>query len=485
MGRIGIVGGTYSSQSVLADAQECFGWYPESIESQLGKSVLALYPTPGLKLFATLTGASVRGQLAINGRGFAVADGVLSEVFTNGTSAALGNVANDQLPVSMAASPTQLLVASAGHGYVYDLVSGAFAADPANLVNPAAVVYFDSYFVAVQSGTNKFQISTPLDATAWSGINVIPVQVFPDNLVSIFVDHREMWVFGQTKSTVYYDSGSSSIFDVNPNAGVIEQGLEAAASPSKMDNTVYWLGADERGAAIAYRANGYTPQRISNHAIEFAWSQYPTRKDAVGYTYQDQGHNFWVLYFPSGNATWVFDAATGLWHRRSFLNNGKMDAHLSQNHMYLFGKHLVGDRQSGKIYDMSINYYDDAGALIRRMRRAPHISVEQQWIFHNQLQIEAEMGLGLQAGQGSDPKLMLRWSDDGGKTWSNEYMASAGKVGQYKARAIWRRLGRSRDRVYEVSVTDPIPWRIVDAYLMASPGYEPQPRMAAEYSKRA
>src|SRR5262249_41933529 len=229
---------------------------------------------------------------------------------------------------------------------------------------------------------------------------------------------------------VYYDSGSSSIFDVNPNAGVIEQGLEAAASPSKLDNTVYWLGNDERGAAVAYRANGYTPQRISNHAIECAWSPYPTRKDAIGYSYQEQGHSFWVLQFPSGKGTWVFDAATQMWHERAYLKSGALEGHLGQNHVYAFGKHLVGDRQSGNIYEMSLALYDDAGKAIRRVRRAPHISVEQQWIFHNQLQVDVETGLGLQSGQGSDPKLMLRWSDDGGKTWSNEYMASAGKAGQ-------------------------------------------------------
>jgi len=485
MARFGFCGPTYSSQSLIADAQRCVNFYPEVIESQLGKSMVALYPTPGLKVFCTLAGPSVRGQAAINGRCFAVSGGVLSEVFGNGTSAAVGNLANDGLPVSMTASPTQLLVASAGHGYVYDLGSGVFTADPANLVNPAMVAYFDSYFVSIQGGTNKFQISTPLDATNWSGLNVIPIQVFPDNLVAMVVDHREMWVFGQTKSTVYYDSGSSSIFDVNPNAGVIEQGLEAAVSVCRCDNTIYWLGNDERGAAVAYRANGYTPQRISNHAIECAWSQYPTRKDAIGYSYQEQGHTFWVLQFPSGKATWVFDAATQMWHERAYLNNGALEAHLGQNHVYAFGKHLVGDRQSGNIYQISLSFYDDAGKAIRRMRRAPHISVEQQWIFHNQLQVDVEAGLGLQSGQGSDPKLMLRWSDDGGKTWSNEYMAGAGKAGQYKARAIWRRLGRGRDRVYEISASDPIPWRIVDAYLMASPGYDPQPRAAAEYAKRS
>src|SRR5258708_4421380 len=379
MARFGFCGPTYASQSLLADAQRCINWYPEVVESQVGKSAIVLYPTPGLKLFSALTGASVRGQLGINGRMFAVAGGVLSEVLSNGSSNALGNVANDGLPASMAASPNQILVASAGHGYVYYQSQAAFTADPTSLVNRSAAVYFDSYCVAIKGGTNKFQITTPLDATAWSGLNVTAIQVFPDNLVSLFVDHREMWVFGQTKSTVYYDSGSSSIFDLNPNAAVIEQGLEAAATPARLDNTVYWLGSDERGAAMAYRANGYTPQRISNHAIEYAWSQYPTRRDAIAYRYQDQGNSLYVISFPSGKATWGFDAAEQMWHERANFNNGAFEAHLGQNHVYAFGKHLVGDRQSGNIYEMSLAYFDDAGNTIRRRLRAAATSAEQQW----------------------------------------------------------------------------------------------------------
>ncbi len=81
------------------------------------------------------------------------------------------------------------------------------------------------------------------------------------------------------------------------------------------------------------------------------------------------------------------------------------------------------------------------------------------------LQLDMEVGLGLATGQGSDPQVMMRWSDDGGKTWSNEYMRSAGKQGEYKKRIIWRRLGRGRDRIFEFVVSDPIAFSIIDGWI--------------------
>jgi hypothetical protein len=217
----------------------------------------------------------------------------------------------------------------------------------------------------------------------------------------------------------------------------------------------------------------------------------------VGYAYRDQGHTFWVLRFPSANngfgATWVYDVATNMWHERGFWSQQGFtgySAHLSTCHVFCFGQHLVGDWNSGNVYAMSTETCQDNGQAIRRFRRAPHVSSEQVRIFHQQLQLDMEVGDGPQpplvdgAGNVRGPQIMLRWSDDGARTWGNEHWISAGQAGEYKLRAIWRRLGQSRDRVYEVAVTDPIQWRIVEAYLMATPGFQvPTERLQKQYGK--
>jgi len=442
----------------------------------------------------------VRGEFTINGRMFAVSGAIFYEVFTNGTFTNRGAVVTDGLPVSMAASATQLLLASGGAVYVYTLATNVLTLLPAaTFTMPftganayiSLVGFSDGFFIALCANSGKWYVSKVLDATDWVTNGPTIVSVFPDNIVSMAIDHREVALFGVKQSVAYFNSGNIFPYDVVPG-GFIEQGSIATYATSKLDNTVYWLAGDERGNGVAFKAQGYLPVRISNHAVENAWSKYPLITDARAYSYQDQGHSFYVLYFPSANggdgATWVYDAATQMWHERAFLNvaNGHFMAHQSQCHVFAFGKHLVGDWNSGKIYNMSINTFTDAGEVpIVRVRRAPHLAVELERMSHFELIVEAETGLGLAVGQGSDPQAMLRWSNDGGHSWSNSYQASAGKIGQYKTRLRWSRLGQSRDRVYELSASDPIPWRIIDAYSNSEPGYQPSERLVHQYRKSA
>lgn len=417
-----------------------------------------------------LGGTSSRGLHTINDRVFAVVGPNFYELALDGVVTLRGVVADDGQPVSIAGGPTQLLIVSGGVAYSYDLTTDVLAPVVGMLGTPSLAGYSDGYFIVMLDNSQRFQISALLDATSWDPSDIAQVSVFPDNLVSMLVDHRELWLWGRKASQVYYDSGNPDFpWEVMPGA-FIEQGCGAKRSPVRLDNSVFWLGEDERGAAVAWRASGYTPTRVSNHAVEQAWQSYSTTTDVVSYAYQADGHSFWVLSFPTAKATWVYDASTGMWQERGTWDPSLPGyvAHRSQCHAYAFGKHLVGDRLAPNIYEMSTEFHDEDGDPIRRMRRAPHISQEQEWIFHHQLQVDLEPGLALQVGQGSDPQIILRWSDDGAKTWSNQHWAPAGKVGEYRKRIIWRRLGRSRDRVYEIVVTDPIPWRIVDAYLKVS-----------------
>lgn len=435
--------------------------------------------------------ASVRGIFTTNSRTFAVAGPVLYEVFGNGTSTAYGTVSNDTTMCSFAASPQQLLVASAGSVYILDLVTNILTQiAAATFAGPISLVGFsDGFFIALVADSQRFYVSAPYDATDWTTNGSAIVSVFQDNIVSMLVDHRELWFWSATKAVVYYDSGATFPFDVVPG-GFIEAGCGSRFSPVRLDNTILWQGSDERGTGIFWRAQGYTPSRISNHSVEFEIQGYIKKygkiSDSIAFPYQDQGHNFWVIYFPTADKTWVYDVNTNSWHERGFWNTtiGAFTAARYQCHTYndAFGKHLVGDWKTGKVYEMHIPYSDGAGGWlfasdfdnpIRRVRRAPHIAEEQKWIFFSELQVFLEPGLGIPGDDptpGVTPQAMLRWSKDGGKTWSPLLSTSAGKQGQYQGRVRFLRLGRSRDRIFELSVSDAIPWRIVDAYIFAEPG---------------
>ena len=527
MSRFRLIGGSYQSQSVNADAQVTKNWYVEQVESQYGKSAMVLYPCPGTTLFVALPGTPERGELEINGRAFAVSGTNFCEVFANGTFNVISQVLNDLLPVSMVASPQQLLLASGGNLYVYWLQTTVGGSNPqpagtfmqvpaATFTLPSGangqvsqVEYIDGFFIVLLRNSQVLYISTPLDASTWPALQKIIVTVFSDNVQSIIENQRRLYVQGRKRGTVYYDSGGPNIFDVDPS-GTSESGSVAVFGVCRADNTIFWVDQDERGAAVARRMSGYTPQRISNHAVELAWRGYiknpniGTISDCVTYAYQDQGHTFIRFNFATAQASWCYDVATNMWHEVAFWNagTGTYSAHKSQNHMYAFGKHLVGDPQSGNIYDMETpfaatgggwNFATDAGgALIRRLRRSPHISIENKYQFFSEVIIDAETGLGPEpplldgAGNARGPKLTLRWSRDYGHTWSNEYDLDAGQGGDFRHRLRKARLGRARDMVIEISTSDPIPWRIIEGYLYTEGGEVPrkaQERLAHSYGR--
>jgi hypothetical protein len=257
-----------------------------------------------------------------------------------------------------------------------------------------------------------------------------------------------------------------------PNS-LFQAGIAAIYSLCVCGPNLMWLGANVDGQAIVWREQGYTPQRVSNFAVERAIQSYATVSDAVAYAYQEQGHTFYVLSFPTAGATWVWDMTTDVWHERGDWNSNTMSFESTRTPFsaFAFGKHYVGDRVTGNIYQSSVDFTTGAGGSpIRRLRISPVLSDENKTMFHSLLNVDIQPGLGTATGQGANPTAMLRWSNDGGQTWGNTHNLEAGPIGAYNQRLIQRRLGRARNRVYELTATDPIPWRVVNAYVNVQEG---------------
>jgi hypothetical protein len=464
------VGGAYTSQSPIADDEQLMNWYVEVMESPGAVTRATLYPTPGFSAFSATDSSGGRAMFALNGRCFAIVNVTLYEITSDGTATVRGTVATDGFPATICGNGDageELFITSGDVGYVYDLSADTLSTVVAS--GSAMGGMLDGYFVSLNPATSQFRISDLNDGTTWDVTQFAARSIAPDSWTSMVVtSYGQIWLFGSQTSEVWYNAGTAPFPFVPDPSGLIPYGCAARFSAKEAIDRVVWLATSASGGFQVVEARGFTPTRISTHAVEYAISQYSDVSDALADVYESQGHLFYVLTFPTAQVTWCYDFTTRLWHER-----GSWDASTSTwkalRTMFgctAFNKRLVADRQGGSIYTQSITLTEDAGGdLIRRVRRSPAVFAEHQRVRFADIEVFLESGLGTTSGQGVNPQVTLRASNDGGKTWGNERSVSAGAQGDYRTRVRFRRLGISRDRVFEMSVTDPIPWRIVDAFM--------------------
>jgi hypothetical protein len=342
----------------------------------------------------------------------------------------------------------------------------------------SSVDIVDNYFIYNRPNTQQWAGSDVLSPITY-GLSFASKFTGPDDLVSLIVDNGQVYLLGEKTSEVWADAGTFPFaFQRIPGAST-QHGIAAKFSMARFGNSFAYLSRNDRGQAVIVQMNGYRPQRISTHAVENTLVN-QNISDAIAYTYQLEGHECYVISFPSLELTWVYDGSTQMWHKWLWCDNqNNFKRHRSNCSAVFQGSVLVGDYENGQIYRLDPNNYTDNGHHIRRVRRCPHLVADFQRQYFDELQIQFQPGVGLQGIEtfplgdndiGINPQAMLRWSNDGGSTWSNEHWAGIGKVGKYQNRIIWRRLGWSRDRIYEVVVTDPIKAVIVSANLKASVG---------------
>ena len=351
--------------------------------------------------------------------------------------------------------------------------------DPA-LVPADRLIFIEGWILANQANSRTFICSGPTPYTqTFPGAFFALKDSSTDNLVTMMEMNREAWFIGERIAEVWYNnSGQNANFPFSRVPGVGPQvGCSAKHSIARLATSLIWLAKNEQGENVVIRTEQYAWSRISNHAIETAISSYPLVSDAIGFAYEEAGHTFYQLTFPTADVTWVYDmtASTQLgkpcWHQRASFDPvaGQYHRDRANCFMNLQNLRLVGDYTSGQIHQMSRSVYTDAGFPLRAQRRCKHIwkKDDRTRVSQSSLQIEFTPGIGLQAGQGSNPQAMARWSNDGGFTWSNEHWLPIGAAGATKNRAKINRLGRARDRIYEVNVSDPVPRDIIGATLFA------------------
>lgn len=471
--KIPFVGPSYNVEAIIFDCQRSINLYPILSESGTSKSVSALRRTPGLKLFATSPGGPSRGSISsTSGRGFLVTGQYFIEVNTDGSTTTRGTLNTQSNRVSIAENNTQIMVVDGRDGWIFNKNTNAWTQIiDADFPVTSYVTHQDGYFIVIEDGTQDMWISAIGDGMTWGALDFTTVESSPDNLTLVLSDHENLWCAGNRSIEVYQNTGAANFpFERIPGA-VIQTGCEAPFTFQKFANSVAWLGTDEQGQGVVWIADGYSAKRISTAAIEKRISSIGNFTTAYAFVYHEQGHLFYCLQIQGLDTTLCCDASTDYsWHERMYKNpdTNSMELHRAACFLFLNKKNYVGDRADGRIYEMSLKYYADDGDALVWKRVSPHVADEKKLLTFSSFELDMEVGVGLATGQGNDPQISLRYSDDGARTWSSELWRTLGKVGNYFTRVVWRQLGCGRDRVFEVSGSDPVFVQLNEATINAT-----------------
>lgn len=465
------IGPSYRAQAYTLDQEHTVNWYLENSQSEGASSPAALYPTPGVNLLSTAVSGAGRCNWFQNGRQFAVLGTALVEIDSNGNQTVRGTVAIDGNPATISSNGDgggQLFITSGTNGYNYELATNTLTQIAA--LNGIATMggYIDGYFLVLDANTSTFYISDLLDGTTWDPTQFAQRSLASDPWVALKVAGRNVWLIGEQTSEVWYNSGASPFpFAANPSS-LITFGTTSPWSVAVLGREIIWLGQSKDGRANILRASGFTPDIISNYAIQNAISEYGVIEDAIGDTWSDRGHNFYYVTFPSADFTWCWDSETSQWFQLGtwIEEDGEYTSWRPRWHAFAFNQHRMLDGETGAVYHMDVSFNTDADErVIRRLRRAPALVNELERIRYSKFELDMQPALGTGSGQAENPVAMMRFSNDGGKTWSAEQWREIGRVGEYDKRVEWWRLGQARRRVFEVSVTDPVGYKLTACYL--------------------
>lgn len=443
----------YVAASEYAYGERLENWYVES-NPEGAEYPFSLYPTPGTALWKTVsTGGTLRGMKRMGKDLYVVVDNELWVYDINGTGTYIGSISGTR-KVRMQGDGTHMGIATE-----YEL----FAANRSgvtllSLVGIIDITYQDGFTIFLEGESQNVWFSDVGDMLTIGGTSFTQKDRLPDNNKAILMDHGETIVWGEESGEVLYNAGESPVPFVRVPQGFFEVGTYSTGSPAKYRNIVYWLGND----GVVYRLAGYTPEPISTSGIEALIDAQTEehKKEAEGFIYSQRSHHFYVLNFPS--LTLVFDIKEGRWHERSSTNKPRW---VGQFYEKFAGKHLVTDYASNKILELKTDVFTDEGTYIRRRSDMPQFHGKGGRRAFGALYLDFEAGKGLSSGQGSDPQAMLDWTEDGGKSWSNELWESIGKIGENQHRAVWNQLGDSYRRRFRVTVTDPVEAILTGGYL--------------------
>lgn len=466
------VGPSYESQSPIADVERLVNRYYERMEQPGATSRTALYPVPGVVSRGTALSTPGRAHFAEGTREFSVHGGSLIEWDASGNATVRGSVTADGSPagiVSNGDGGDQLLVVSGGNGYSYNLTTNTLTQVAALNGKARQCGYLHGYGIVLDNTTSTFYISALLDMSTWAtGTDFAQRSDASDSWVAMAVNGIYLILRGSKTSDAWYDAGSASFPFAPHPSGQSPYGCAATFSLAVGEGHLFSLGQSSIGQRYVLHSTGFADEVVSDLPRQVAFDLYDDVSDAQGDIINWRGHIFYLLTFPSESITWAYDLSMNVWFewRTWIAEANDFGAWRPRWHVVAFGEHRILDSETGTLYALDATVFMDVdNRPMRWLRVAPELSAENELIVFSRFALAIEPGVGQGSGQGETPVVMMRYSDDSGHNWSAEQMRQVGKVGEYSKIVEWWRLGSARHRVFAVSGSDPVPNRIVDAFI--------------------
>jgi len=447
-------------KSSNVDAQRRVNLYVE-VQSDPEKSILTLYPTPGLSTFVNM-GANPNRCLYEKGETMYLVNGNKFYSLTNdGTTTVLGTLNTSGGRCAMADNGTQIMIVDGTYGYIYDTAALTFSLIvDADWPGADTVTFYNGRFVVNKPGTGQFFVSGLYDGMSWDALAYATAEADPDNIVRLIADSGQLMIFGARTTEFWGDSGAADFPYARIGSAAIEWGLAARWSLCKFMDSLIFLRKNRLGQVQVCIQNGTDAQPVSTPEMDYVFSSYAAYSDATGFAYMLSGHPFYQINFPTANESWLYDGQSKAWSKVQFGYSGR---HRADQQVQLLAKNYVSDWENGKLYRLQEGTYTDDGAVIVREFVGRH-QASGDFSHISQLWLEMESGVGIQSGQGSSPQLMMQVSRDGGHEWGAEVWRDIGAAGKYRARAVFNRLGRARDWLFKFRVTDPVKTVFVAAW---------------------
>jgi hypothetical protein len=348
-------------------------------------------------------------------------------------------------------------------GYIYMPSTDTFTkiTDGDFTTSPRTVTFNGGYFIVTEDDSDQFYISANSDGLVWDALDFATAESHPDKLVRVEEDNGDIVLFGNSTTEFWGNSGGLD-FPYTRLAGTeMQWGLAARWSVAKFDDSLMFLGKSRQGEVKVMYLNGYQPIPASHSDLEHIFNS-AANSNATAFSYMVDGHSMYQINFPTIARSFLFDGTSKVWSEVT--SSGS-------RHLGEFGTHFIDNTYvtsytDGNIYKLKSGVYTDAGATIVRELTGRHFEKNMDYFTVQRFILDIEAGVGLATGQGSDPQVMMQYSTDNGHTWSEELWTTMGKIGEYEDYAEWWRLGRGKDFVFRVRVSDPVKFVISGAGLM-------------------